>query len=136
MTRERDGQGVDQVEGELVYKIIGAAMSVLNSVGHGYREKTYERGLCVELRHLGLACASQRSYPVLYRGEMIDEFVPDLEVERRVIVETKIAERIVDDHIGQILNYLKVTGMEVGLILNFAHPTLEFKKVVRQPNRH
>jgi GxxExxY protein len=135
MTREGHGQGVDQVEGELVYKIIGAAMSVLNSVGHGYREKTYERALCVELRHLGLTCASQHRYPVLYRGEIIDEFVPDLEVERRVIVESKIAERIVDDHIGQVLNYLKVTGMEVGLILNFAHPTLEFKKVVRQPNR-
>lgn len=135
MTTEGYGKGVVQVEGELVYRIIGAAMSVLNGIGHGYREKTYERALCIELRHLGLHCASQRVYPIYYRGEKIDEYIPDLEVEGRVLVETKVVERIIDDHVGQVINYLKVTGMEAGIILNFSHPTLEHKKVVLQPGR-
>lgn len=63
------GSVVEQVEVPLVYKIIGAAMTVLNGVGHGYREKTYERSLVVEFRHLGLRSSSQHVYPVLYRGE-------------------------------------------------------------------
>ena len=77
MNADTQGKVVDQVEGELVYRIIGAAMSVLNGVGHGYREKTYERALQVELRHRGLESASQRVYPVCYRGEKIDEFFID-----------------------------------------------------------
>lgn len=131
----RESSGVEQVEGPLVYKIIGAAMTVLNCVGHGYREKTYERSLVVEFRHLGLRSNSQHVYPVLYRGEKVDEFIPDLEVEERVIVETKVVERITDDHVGQVLNYLKVTGMEVGVIINFARPVLEHRKVVLQRGR-
>jgi GxxExxY protein len=135
MTTDGLNRRVDQVEGDLVYKIIGAAMAVLNDIGHGYREKTYERGLAVELRHIGLTCDTQHVYPIYYRGVKIDEFIPDLEVERRVIVEAKVVERIIDDHVGQVINYLKATGMEAGVILNFAHPTLEYKKVVLQRNR-
>lgn len=125
-----DANGREYVENELCYKVTGCAMAVLNDVGHGLREKTYERGLCVEFEEQGLAYNSQHAYPVIYKGKQIDEYIPDLEVEGRLIVETKVVESITDEHIGQVLNYLKITGMKVGVILNFKHAKLEWKKVV------
>ncbi len=109
-------------------------MAVLNELGHGLREKTYERALCVELRHQGLKFQQQHVYPVVYRGEHIDEYVPDLEVENRLIVEVKTVEKIIGEHIGQVLNYLKITGHQAGVILNLnlKHPRLEWEKVVLQ----
>ncbi|MBX3180967.1 MAG: GxxExxY protein [Candidatus Hydrogenedentes bacterium] len=132
---DRQRNYIAQVEGELVYKILGAAYSVINAVGHGFREKTYERGLCVEFQHLGIPFSQQQVYPVYYRGIKIDEFIPDLEVAGKVILETKVVDCINDDHVGQTLNYLKITGMEVGLILNFRHPRLQHRKIVYQPER-
>jgi GxxExxY protein len=125
-----DTNGREYVENDLCYKVTGCAMAVLNDVGHGLREKTYERGLCVEFEEQGLAYNSQHGYPVIYKGKQIDEYIPDLEVEGRLIVETKVVESITDEHIGQVLNYLKITGMKVGIILNFKHAKLEWKKVV------
>ena len=118
------------VESDLVYKIAGCAMAVLNELGHGLREKTYERALCAEFRREKIAFDCQRVHPVLYRGEHIDDYIPDLEVEGRVIVEIKTAESIADEHVGQVVNYLRVTGCEAGVILNFKHPKLSWKKVV------
>ncbi len=123
------------LEKELVYRVNGCAMAVLNELGHGLREKTYERALCVEFRHVGIAFEQQHVYPVFYRGEHIDDYIPDLEVERRLVVETKTVESITDEHIGQVLNYLRITGIEVGLILNFKHPKLESKRVILQEGR-
>ena len=110
-------------------------MAVLNELGHGLREKTYERALCVEFSHAGISFEQQHLYPVFYRSEHIDDYIPDLEVEGRLIVETKTVESISDEHIGQVLNYLRITGIEVGLILNFKHARLESKRVVLQESR-
>ena len=107
-------------------------MAVLNELGHGLREKTYERALCVEMRHQGLSFQEQDVCPVFYRNEHIDDYIPDLEVENRLIVEIKTVEQIIDEHIGQVLNYLKITGLQAGIILNFKHAKLEWKKVVLQ----
>lgn len=115
------------VENELVYKIIGAAMAISSGLKHGLREKNYERALQVEFRNLGLECTSQHAYPVYYKGEKVDEYIPDLEVEGKVIVETKVADAIVNEHIGQVLNYLKISGLEAGVILNFRYATLQYK---------
>ncbi len=123
------------IEGPLVYQVTGCAMRVLNELGHGLREKTYERALCVEFRHNSLSVDSQKIYPVYYREEKIDEYIPDLEVEGRLIVETKTVETITEEHMGQVINYLKITGLQVGLILNFKHPKLEWRKVVLQKGR-
>jgi len=81
------------------------------------------------------AFEQQHAYPVYYRGEHIDDYIPDLEVEGRLIVEIKTVESITDEHIGQVLNYLRVSGHEVGLILNFKHARLESKRVVLQKGR-
>ncbi len=120
----------DFVENDLVYRITGCAMAVLNELGHGLREKTYERALCVEFGHQGLSFHQQQVYPVMYRGEHIDDYIPDLLVEGRVIVEVKTVETIAPEHIGQVINYLRITQREAGVILNFKHPKLQWKKVV------
>ena len=110
--------------------IIGSAFSVLNEVGHGYHEKPYENGLAVEFEFRQIPFLQQPRYPIFYRGVQISEFVPDLIAFGKIIVETKVIERITDVEIGQMLNYLKVTGLPVGLILNFKNPKLEFRRVV------
>ncbi len=122
------------VESDLVYKIAGCAMAVLNKLGHGLREKTYERALCLEFKRQNIAFDCQHVHPVHYRGEHIDDYIPDLEVEERVIVEIKTVETITDEHIGQVINYLRITGYEVGVILNFKHSKLNWKKVVLTEN--
>lgn len=120
----------DLIEKDLVYQIVGCAVRVHSEVGRGLREKTYERALCIELQHSGLAFSQQTSYPVLYRGVLVDEYIPDLVVECRVLVDTKTIERITDVERGQMLNYLRVTGFKVGLIINFKHGSLEWERVV------
>jgi GxxExxY protein len=120
------------IEKEVTFRVVGCAMEVMNALGHGLREKTYERALCVELRHQGIQFEQQRVYPVFYRSHQVDEYIPDLEVEGRLVVEIKTVEQIVDEHIGQVLNYLRITGMKAGVILNFKHAKLEWKKVVLQ----
>ena len=127
--------GREYIENDLCYKVAGCAMEVLNGIGHGLREKTYERALCVEFALQGLGFASQQVYPVYYKGEKVDDYIPDLEVESRLIIETKVVDKIIDEHVGQVLNYLKFTGMEAGLILNFKHAKLEWKKVVLSSER-
>ena len=130
-----DANGREYIENDLCYRVAGCAMEVLNEIGHGLREKTYERALCVEFNRQGLVYASQHVYPVYYKGEKVDDYIPDLEVEGRLVVETKVVEKITDEHIGQVINYLKITDMEVGLILNFKHSKLEWKKVVLKSGR-
>ncbi|CAA6694081.1 MULTISPECIES: GxxExxY protein [unclassified Lentimonas] len=124
---------VNQTE-ELVFKIVGAAMTVHNAIGHGLREKTYERALVVEFQHVGINYDQQHRYPVLYRDVKVDEYIPDLEVEDFIVVDTKVVTKIHDDDIGQIINYLKITGKSTGLILNFKHPKLEWRKVTYNPS--
>jgi GxxExxY protein len=124
---------VNQIE-ELVFKIVGAAMTVHNAIGHGLREKTYERALAVEFQHLGISYDQQHRYPVLYRDVKVDEYIPDLEVDDLIVVDTKVVTKIHDDDIGQIINYLKITGKSTGLILNFKHPKLEWRKVTYNPS--
>lgn len=118
------------LEKDLVFKIVGCAMRVHTEIGRGLREKTYERALCIEFRHAQLASAQQTSYPVFYRGEKVDEFIPDLVVENRVVVDTKCISTITDVERGQMLNYLRVTGLKVGLILNFSKASLEWERIV------
>ena len=110
--------------------IIGSAFSVLNEVGHGYHEKPYENGLAVEFKFREIPFIQQPHYPIFYRGVQISEFIPDLIAFGKIIVDTKVIERITDLEVGQMLNYLKVTGLPIGLILNFKSPKLEFRRVV------
>jgi GxxExxY protein len=109
--------------------ILGSAFAVLNEVGHGFHEKPYENGLVVEFTHREIPYVQQPRYPMLYRGVKISEFIPDLVAFGKIIVDTKVIERITDLEIGKMLNYLKITGLPLGLILNFKNPKLEIRRV-------
>jgi len=119
----------DESIDDLIYKVVGAAMKVHTGIGYGLREKTYERALVVELQYLGIRYSQQSVYPVIYRGVKVDEYIPDLEVEETLIVDTKTIEAIGDNELGQMLTYLRITGKSNGLIINFKHPSLQWRKV-------
>lgn len=111
-------------------KLIGFSFEVLNEVGHGLNEKIYENSLVVLFKRNGIAFDQQRRFPVLFRGEQVGEFIPDLIVFGSVIVDTKVIDRITDHERGQMLNYLRITKLRVGLIVNFKNARLEWERVV------
>ena len=111
-------------------KIIGFAFEVLNEVGHGLNEKIYENSLTVLFKLNNIVFDQQRRFPVFFRGVEVGEFVPDLIAFGSVIVDTKVIDRIADHERGQMLNYLRITKLRVGLILNFKNARLEFERVV------
>ncbi|HOX59434.1 MAG TPA: GxxExxY protein [Candidatus Paceibacterota bacterium] len=112
------------------HTIIGCAFEVLNALGHGLNEKCYENALVVEFRLRGIGFTQQRQFEVLYKQERVGLFVPDLIAYDQVIVDTKVIDRITDAERGQMLNYLRITKLRVGLILNFKHPRLEWERIV------
>jgi GxxExxY protein len=111
-------------------KIIGFAFEILNEIGHGLNEKVYENALTVLFKLKDIAFDQQQRFPVVFRGVEVGEFVPDLIAFGSVIVDTKVIDRITDHERGQMLNYLRVTKLRVGLILNFKSARLEFERVV------
>lgn len=117
-------------EKDIVYEVVGCAMRVHNNIGHGFREKTYENALCVELNSQDIPYEQQREFEIEYRETVVDKFVPDLIVNDELIVEIKTAESIIDEHKGQVLNYLRVTGLRLGAILNFKHPKLQWERLI------
>lgn len=122
------------MDSDFLYKeetdqIIGSAFSVLNSLGHGLHEKPYENALAVEFRHRNISFDQQRRFPVHYRGVRVSEYVPDLIAFDKIIIDTKVIRRIGDHEIGQMLNYLRISGMKVGLIINFSNAKLDFRRV-------
>ncbi len=117
-------------EKDLVYQIVGCSMEVLNELGHGLREKTYERALCHEFGLQKMEYSQQTVFPVFYKGKKVDDYIPDLIVENRVVVDTKTVDSFGDDEVGQMLNYLRITGLKVGILINFKHSKLQWKRVV------
>lgn len=114
--------------------IIGIAMEVLNELNPGLDEILYERALVIELRRRGHEVAVQQSFPVFYRAELIGNLIPDLIVDRVVIVDPKVVTAFNETHVAQMIGYLNITGLELALLLNFKNARLDWKRVVRQPN--
>ncbi len=113
-----------------VFQVVGCAMDVLNGLGHGLQEKIYENSLTVEFKLQNITFDQQRRFEVLYKDQHVGEFIPDLIAFGSVIVDAKAIGRITDSERGQILNYLRITKLRVGLALNFKHPKLEWERVV------
>ena len=113
-----------------VFHIVGAAMEVLNALGHGLHEKPYENALVVEFGLKAVPCDQQKRFPVVYKSVQVHEYVPDLIAFGAVIVDTNVIECITDHERGQMLNYLRITGLQVGLILNFKRARLEWERIV------
>ncbi|MEO5960457.1 MAG: GxxExxY protein [Opitutaceae bacterium] len=127
---DTDGHGFKLAEGELTHAIIGSAFEVLNVLGHGLHEKPYENALVVEFGLRGIPVSQQLRFPVLYKGVQVGEYVPDLLVTSSVIVDAKVIEWITDLERGQMINYLRITKLRVGLLINFHKPKLEWERVV------
>jgi GxxExxY protein len=113
-----------------VYAIVGAALEVLRELGHGIDEKPYDRALAVELRLRGLSFEQQIPFDITYKRVNVGRFIPDLVVLGKIIVDTKVIDRITNHERGQMLNYLRITRMAVGMILNFRHARLEWERLV------
>ena len=115
---------------EQTYQLIGMAMEVLNTLGHGLHEKPYENAMAVECSLRKIAFQQQQRFPVIYKSVKIHEYVPDLIAYGTVIVDSKAIDRITDHERGQMLNYLRITKLPLGLILNFKRATLEWERLV------
>ena len=115
---------------DLTHEIIGSAFDVLNGLGHGLHEKPYENALVVESALREIPCDQQQEFSVLYKNIEVGKFIPDLIAHDSVVVDTKVIDRITDQERGQMLNYLKITGLKVGLIINFKRPKLEWERIV------
>jgi len=115
---------------EEVFQIVGCAMEVLNTLGHGLLEKPYENALVVEFGLRGIPFKQQPRFDVIYKGVKVGDYIPDLIAFEKIVVDAKTIDRITDVERGQILNYLKITQLKVGLILNFKKPKLEWERMV------
>jgi GxxExxY protein len=114
---------------ELTEKIIKEAYFVFNSLGYGFLEKVYENALHKRLNEQGLETKQQYPINVFFEGELVGEYYADLIVEYKVIVELKAIQELNKIHETQLVNYLKATEIEIGLLINFG-PKLEFKRKV------
>jgi len=118
------------IEKELSYEIIGIAMKIYNDLGYGFLEKVYENALKNEIEELGLKVKQQYPIKVIYNDKIIGDYIADLLIEDKIIIELKTIEKLSKVHEAQILNYLKATKIRVRLLINFSLNKLEFKKLV------
>jgi GxxExxY protein len=114
------------------FRIIGACVAVHKDKGNGFVEPVYQDAMEIELELSGIPFDAQRGYPVSYRGRQLKHtYTPDLLCFGAIIAELKAVKAITDEHRAQVLNYLKVTGLQLGLLVNFgSHPRLEWERIV------
>ena len=105
--------------GELSQKIIAAAHNVHKELGQGFLEKVYKNALAIELREMELTCDLEVPMSVLYRGLVVGDYVADMIVDGKIIIEVKAVAELSSVHEVQLVNYLKATGLQVGLLINF-----------------
>lgn len=120
------------VHAELTEKIIGAAIAVDTALGPGFLESVYEEGLAVEFESRGIRYRRQVTVPIRYRGRLVGEHRLDFLVEEQVVVEPKAVQELADIFFATVRSYLKATGLEAGLLLNFATMPLTIKRVGRE----
>jgi GxxExxY protein len=119
------------IEGELTDRILGAAMAVSNALGTGFLESVYHKALIIALRDNGLKASPNVSMEVRYKDQPVGQFVADIVVEGRIILELKAVSGLNNEHQAQLMNYLLASDLKVGLLLNFGNPRLQWKRLVR-----
>ena len=117
-------------EEDLTFKIRGCVFEVFRELGAGYLEKVYQNALLIELHHAGLRAASQVPLVVHYKGQEVGHYIADIVVENKILLELKAIAALTREHEAQILNYLKATGLKVGLLINFSAPKAQVKRFV------
>lgn len=116
---------------ELSYLIIGSCYEVYKDLGYGFLEKVYENALVYELKNKGFKVETQKEIKVEYKGVCIGNYIADVIVNNKIILELKSIEKLNVIHEVQLVNYLKATGIEVGLLINFNPNKVEIKKKYR-----
>lgn len=119
---------------ELTEKIIKAAYKVHNVLGFGFLEKVYQNALAIELKKIGLNITAEAPLSVYYEDEPVGQYVADIIVEDKVILELKAVKQLAEIHEVQLVNYLKATDIEVGLLINFGHSVKVKRKVFSKMN--
>ena len=117
-------------ESDVTEAVIGSAFEVANVLGAGSLEKVYERALNRELGLRWVNAKARVSFPVCYKGHCVGEYLADLVVEEKVIVELKCVDRLANEHLAQCINYLKASGLPVALLINIQKPKVEWKRVL------
>jgi GxxExxY protein len=115
---------------ELTGEIIDSACTVHNTLGCGLLEKIYENSLAWELELRGKKVISQKDYKVVYKKKEVGIYYADLIVDDKVVVEVKSVDEIIDVHRAQLLNYLRISSLRVGLLINFAKPKLKYERFI------
>jgi GxxExxY protein len=121
---------MDSDVNDVTYKINGAVFEVNRVLGGGFLEKVYENALLIELKDRRLKAENQVPIKVHYKGNVVGEYVADILVEDNVVLELKAVDQLDKIHEAQLLNYLKATGMRLGLLINFKYPKAEIKRFV------
>jgi len=119
---------------DITKEIIGAAYEVHNTLGSGFLEKVYQNALMVELKLRKIGAEAEKPITVHYRGEMVGNYIADIVVEDKIIVEVKAIKALSEIHEVQLVNYLTATGIEVGLLLNFGK-SVEVKRRIKEVNK-
>ena len=117
---------------DLTYKVIGLAMEVHRELGSGFLEKVYENALMVQLKENDIKAEQQVPIKIKYQEEIIGDYIADIVIEDKIILELKSVTKIIGIHKAQLGNYLKATGKEIGLILNFGNKSLEIERIIFQ----
>lgn len=118
---------------ELTAAIIAAAAEVHALLRPGLDEVMYERAMCIEFASRSKDFSQQTAYPVHYKNHFLGNLIPDLIVNGKVIVDLKVVDSFNDTHIAQMLGYLNITGLEIGLLINFKHAKLQIKRIANLP---
>ena len=120
---------------DLTERIIGAAFDVHNELGAGFVEKVYENALAIELRKRGFKVEQQKPVRVEYQGESVGEFVADLIIDDTVLVEVKSVKSLTPENESKLIHYLKATGIEIGLLINFGE-SVDIRRKIYTPQSH
>jgi GxxExxY protein len=120
------------IDDPLTHSIIGCAMEVHNILGNGFQEVVYQRALAIELEQHGISFLREQEMPLHYKEHEVGTRRVDFLVENKVMVELKAVINLEDVHLAQGLNYLTAYNLEIGLLINFGAPKLEFKRLFRK----
>ncbi|MBN2211720.1 MAG: GxxExxY protein [Sedimentisphaerales bacterium] len=124
-----DTNKAEIIHKDLSYKIVGLAMEVYNELGCGFLEKVYENAMMIALREAGIQAEQQKNISVYFHNHVVGEYCGDIVVENKILLELKSVEYLITAHRSQILNYLKATQLQLGLLINFGKK-LEYERFV------
>ena len=115
---------------DLSYSLLQCAFSMHNILGPGLLESAYEGAFCVELTRAGILFERQKVYPLYYKGEYIGAYIADLVVDNKIVIELKSVTQLTAVMEAQLINYLRLSGLQVGYLMNFYSPRLEWKRLI------